>query len=120
MFHILDLSGTFPSLSLFLSIVLSQLNASYKCLPLDTSGTCLSLLSCLPNIHFLSHICLFASKTKWNLCITCSRLPNMNPSGTCPSLGSKSTWISILCLFLLLAFKYLSLNKCNISQSYLI
>ena len=59
----------------------------------------------LPNIHFLSHICLFVLDIKWNLSITCSTLPNMNLSGTCPALGSNS---------------YLDFNLRNISLSHLI
>ena len=93
-FHVLDLSGTFPSLSLFLSIalfwtkvvpfyhfvyflfnVLSKLFLSEQKWNLSITF----VLFYSPNIHFLSHICLFALEIKWNLFVTCSTLPNYEP-----------------------------------------
>ena len=110
----LDTSGTFSSLGLFFYLMLYSTKVAFFLhlvyfysvlakLFLSEQKWNLYITFVLfysPNTQFLTHICLFALEIKWNLFVTCSTLPKMNPSGTCTSLGSKSTWISLNKLFI--------------------
>ena len=94
LFHFSNLSGIFLHLAYFY-FALAKLFLSEQKWNLSITF----VLFYSPNTQFLTHICLFTLEIKWNLFITCSALPNMNLSGTCSSLGSKLTWISLNKLF---------------------
>ena len=114
-FHFSNLSGIYPSLSLFLTFVRYIIKVAIFFLTLYmflhctlfTVSLCdqkqnLSITFVLYyplNIPCLTHMCLYILEIKWDLPFTCAILPNMNLSGTCPSLGSNLTWVSIKKLF---------------------